>query len=419
MPKKPNYVSYNGVSLAVDENMMKRVTQFSADTSFMDEDLLELSNAGVAEHIDDVDTVSVTVDCHEFGSTENIARMVNFFNGTTDTGASANKHYITDASFDNAQVDFMLKVTSGTNNDALLGTCWLGGQYLSGWNMNYSVDGTATESFTLEGDTKRWFMNAYRDTYVFSGTRTSATQATIYGQNLQSTHTARVMTVNGLVVADVRNGDSISMTNSSSNTIVSATPTLALNAGDRIRVVAAKNTPASFTALTSTPNGLGALRRGMIDMYLYNATGNEEKTLRLQSVGINVSLDRTAAAELGNKKNYSRILNRPISVEVSCEAYLDDLETIAKLTNKETEFDAMSLNEIDIDDFVSTSKLVVKIYKSEIYRTAPYLLKTITITNLGISSEGMSVDAGGNAMLSFSLKSTSLSIAGNSISPLL
>ncbi len=422
---KPDFVRYSALALYADEHQMRRVNRFSADTSFLDEDILELTNNGVAETIDTLDSVSVTVDCHEFGSTENLAKAVNFFQAG-DVGATANSHYITDGSFDKAQVDFMLKLTSGTNNDPLAASCWYGSCWLSGFTASYSADGNATESYTFEGEYKRWFTNAYRDTYVFSGTRTSSTQSTVYGQTLQSTHTGRVLTVNGLVKADVKAGGSsaISLTDSGSDTIVSATDidgnAVTFNAGDRVRLVAPKTAPASLSQLATTPAGIGALRRGMIDIYLYNGTsGNAEKTLRLQSVDLNVSLDRAATPELGSQRNYARILNRPINVEVSAEALMSDLEMFAKIANKESEFDAMSLNEIDTDDFTNDTTVVIKLYKSETNHAAANLLKTITISDLTMSSDGFSIDAGGNATVSITLNGTGITVEGNSVSPIL
>jgi hypothetical protein len=421
MAKKPDFVRFSAVALYADEHQMRRVNRFSADASFQDEDILELSNNEVAEHVDDIDTVSVTIDCHEFGSVENMAKATNFFQ-TGDTGAKANKHYITDSLFDNACVDFMLKVTSGTHTDALAATCWYGSQWLTGYTASYSADGMATESYSFEGDYKRWFLHAYRDAYVFSGTYTNATTATI-GANLTG-YTARVLTVNNIIQSDVKAGGSSAITISAGATSTVTAKTVdnadvSFKAGDRVRVVCAKTAPASFASLPSTPAGIGALRRGMIDIYMYGASGNEEKTLRLQSVNLNVGLDRTGNAELGSKHLASRSLNRPISVEVSCEALYSDLEEYAKMADKETEFDAMSLNEIDIDDFSANTTVVIKVYKSETNHSTANLLKTITLTGLSITSDGFSVDAGNNSTSSFNLKGSNFCVQGGSISPIL
>ena len=419
MMAKPNYIKSSGAALYADEHQLKRVNSFSADASFTDEDILELANAGVAETIDDIDTVSVTVDCHEFGSTDNMANSVNFF----QTGDN-NEHYITDDSFDNAQVDFILQVTSGTNTNALMASYWYGGAWLSGYSASYSVDGTATESFTFEGEHKRIFMNAYRDTKVVSGTRTASTTATIYGANLQTGYTPRILTVNGEVKADVKNSGTITFTDASANTTVTATTdgstAVSFAVGDRVRVVYVKNTAASFASLTSTPSGLGALRKGMIDIYLFNGTsGNVERTLRLQSLNYDIDLSRTEADQLVYKRTYARSLDRPINITVTAEALLDDLEMFAKVANAESTFDTMALNEIDIDDFTNDTKLIVKLYKSEVTHSAANLLKTIVIDDLSVSSDAFSVDAGGLNTVTLNFSAKHCIISGSSVSPFL
>jgi hypothetical protein len=253
---------------------------------------------------------------------------------------------------------------------------------------------------------------------------TSATQATVYGQNLASTHTARVLTKNGVIAADVSAGGTITLTFSSPNTNIAATTdgttAVTFSTGDRIRLIAAKNAPASFASLASTPSGIGALRRGMIDIYMFNGTsGTEEKTLRLQSVGINGTLDRTVVNELGNKKAFDRTLVSPITIEVSAEALMSDLELFAKLSNQEAAFDAMTLNEMDWDGFSRGTKLIVKIYKSETSRTALDLLKTIVISNLSVTGNSDSISAGDNGTLSINLKADNISISGSGNSPFL
>jgi len=416
---KTSRVQHSGYALYIDESQAKRVNSFSMDASFTDENILELSNSGVAETISNLDSVGCNLECHDFGSIDNFQKMINMY----QSGDNANI-MLTNASFDKAKVDFVMKITSGTNSDALHASCWAGSQSLTGFSLNYSVDGTATETFTTEGEYKRYFLNAYRDTYVVSGTVTSATQATVYGQNLASTHTARVLTKNGVIAADVSAGGTITLTFSSPNTNITATTdgttAVTFSTGDRIRLIAAKNAPASFASLASTPSGIGALRRGMIDIYMFNGTsGTEEKTLRLQSVGINGTLDRTVVNELGNKKAFDRTLVSPITIEVSAEALMSDLELFAKLSNQEAAFDAMTLNEMDWDGFSRGTKLIVKIYKSETSRTALDLLKTIVISNLSVTGNSDSISAGDNGTLSINLKADNISISGSGNSPFL
>jgi hypothetical protein len=419
MAKKPDYIQHSGSALFFDEFQLRRVTSFSADTSFNSENLLELSNAGVAETIDDLETVSTSVDCHEFGSTDNLAKATNQFS-TSDN----NNHILTDSIIENAQVDQIVQLTSGTNTNGLLASIWYGSQWLTGISLNYSVDGTATENYSFEGEYKRAFLNSYRDMRVATAAYSSSTVALITGLNLETGYVPRVLTVNGLVKADVSASGTITFTDSSSDTQVSATSdgstAVTFASGDRIRVIYAKTAADAFSSYATSPAGLGALRRGMLTIYLYNPTsGNKEEVLRLQSVGVDISFDREATSELGNKKSYTRSVKRPITVEVSAEALLSDFELFAKLANKETEFDNGSLNEINWDSFSNATKLVIAAYNSDVTKNASTLLKEITISNLSISNDSHGVTAGDKNTVSITMTADNFLISGSSVSPFL
>lgn len=415
---KPDYIRHDGVALFADDHQMKRVQSFSSDSSYTTEDILELANKGVAEQIDDLDTVSASLSCHEFGSTDNFAKVVNYFQDGDN-----NNHYMTDDLFDNAQVDFIIKTSTGGASDSLNASCWYGSQWLTGATLTYSSDGYAEEAFTFEGEYKRWFLNSYKDTRVVSGTYTSATVATAYGVNLQTGYTPLILTVNGVIASDVNDTGTITLTDSGANTTITATSDGSTNvtfaSGDRIRLVYAKNTADAFDELSSTPDGIGALRRGMIDIYLFNSSGTEEKTLRLSNVSLNITLDRTGEPELGEKKFYARTLTRPITVEGSIDAKLSDLEVFAKMANQESAFDADTLTQISWDSFSNDNVLVIKLYKSESTHTAANLLKTVHVTGLGITANSDSYTAGENSTVSFTIKADNCIISGSSVSPFL
>ena len=77
--KKPTRVKSTGHALFCDGDQLRRITRFSADASLTNEDLLELSNAGVAERIEDIDSIAVTVEAHENGANDNWRKMLNIF----------------------------------------------------------------------------------------------------------------------------------------------------------------------------------------------------------------------------------------------------------------------------------------------------------------------------------------------------
>ena len=91
----------------------------------------------------------------------------------------------------------------------------------------------------------------------------------------------------------------------------------------------------------------------------------------------------------------------------------------AKVANAESTFDTMALNEIDIDDFTNDTKLIVKLYKSEVTHSAANLLKTIVIDDLSVSSDAFSVDAGGLNTVTLNFSAKHCIISGSSTSPFL
>ena len=177
-------------------------------------------------------------------------------------------------------------------------------------------------------------------------------------------------------------------------------------------------TSTTFPSLASTPAGIGGIRRGMVRAYLFNpSTGNNEETLRLQSVTIDGDLSRDAKFQLGQKKSFFRSLVRPINISVSVEALETDLEELAKLSGNETGFDAATLKEIDIDDFIKTNKLEVIIYKSETSRTFANELKRIIVTGLAMSTEGESITAGEDGSITFDMTADNFIMSGSGITP--
>ena len=411
--RKPSRVKSTGHALFCDGIQMRRITRFSADASLTNEDLLELSNAGVAERIEDIDSIGCTVEAHENGANDNWRKMLNIFeinNDDDDNEAMA----LTDSSFDEAVVDFTLQVTSGTNTDALAYTTWFGSQFLTGYSANFSVDGNATESFTTEGELKRNFLNTYRDTRVISGAYTSSTSFTT-PTNLQTGYTPLMITVDNEVTNDIKIS-SPQHTITLTGAVVTASPALDIKNGQRFRLIYAKNVADSFSNLTSTPDGLAGLRTGMTDVILRYYSGGKEKTLRLQSVSLDVSLDREELNQLGSDTAYSRSLTRPIDVSISIEAKTSDLEEYAKFANQETGFDNDSLNWIDVADYSNDATLEVDMYKNETNHSKANFLKKYVVSGLSLATDNIEVTAGSDGTTSWTFSADNFQIVSSGTS---
>lgn len=416
MATKPNVVRYTGHALFGDGKQVKRAQSFSSTTDFTEERLLELANKGVAEVVDDA-VVTATLETNDYGAIDNfvIALGQGFYDGTVNPSRT-----FTDADFDNAIVDFTVEYSS--NDTTLERTTWLGGMFLTGFSLSYTVDGIATESFDYEGEYKRMFLNSYKDADVYKADYSTSNVALVSGSNLEG-QTPLILTVNQTIVAQDRDGDTITLTDVSSDTQIAATKadgtTVTFATGDRVRLIV-DGGGSTFPSLSSTPAGIGGIRRGMVRAFIYNpASGNNEETLRLQTVTIDGDLSREAKNQLGQKKSFYRSLERPIDVSITVEAIETDLEEYAKLSGNESGFDADTLNEIDIEDFVKTNKLEVIVYKSETDLTFANELKRIVVNNLAMSTEDDSVSVGEDGTVTLTLTGDNILISGSGVTPFL
>lgn len=416
MASKPNVVRYTGHAVYGDGNQIKRAQSFSSNTDFTEERLLELANSGVAEKVDDA-VVTATLETNDYGAIDNfmIALGQGFYSGTINPN-----RVFTDSDFDNAIVDFTVQIAS--DDTTLERTTWLGGMYLTGFSLTYTVDGISTESFDYEGDHKRHFLNSYKDTEVYKADFSDSSTALVSGSNLEG-QTALILTVDEDIKAQDRDGDTITLTDNGANTEITATradgTSVTFVSGDRVRLVV-DGGGSNLSTLASTPAGIGGLRRGMVRIFMWNpSTGNSEETLRLQSVTFDGDLSRDPKLQLGQKRAFFRSLERPIEITVTVEALESDLEEWAKLSGNESGFDADTLNEIDIDDFVKTNRLEVLVYKSETDHTFANELKRIVMTDLSISTEGDSITVGEDGTASLTLTGENFLISGSGVSPFL
>lgn len=420
MARKPDYVRYTGHAVFAEEAQLKRCQSFASTTEYTQEKLLELANKGNTEVVDE-SSVTATLEFNDYGDTGNFAALIGqgYYNSSR-----TNNYVLNDAVFDGASVDFIAKIAS--NDKTIERSIWLGNAYLTSVNMTYSVDGVATESYDYEGDFKRWLLNTYKNANSYKCDYSSATTAIISGSypggggpgDISSSDTPIILTVNNGIVADVAAGDTINISFSTNNQIT-AVPALSLVNGDRIRLVTYKASTA-FPELPSTPDGLGGLRKDMVDIYLWNPnTGSEEKVLRAQSCAVAIDLGRETKEELGNDKPYYRSLTRPIDITVTLELNESDLEIYAKLAGVETTFDASTLNSIDIDNFTRNNKLFIKLYKSETTHTLANLLKVIEIHNLSVKSLEETIAVGEDGSFTIDLSADNVIVSGTGVNPIL
>ncbi len=199
-----------------------------------------------------------------------------------------------------------------------------------------------------------------------------------------------------------------------------------------------------FTVLDSInrPDSIGALRQGQVEISIVSDDDTEYTTAwRLTSCNISADLTREPLAELGHLGPYDRPLTLPIPITVSVDSTAGDLENWSKVANKLAEYEAGTLDDIDLADLMTSDdlKLVIKVYAqtdeeaggtgsarkvtstSKLIDQAFFVngtkdiysagdteqpLKTIIVEHLKITDEGSTLDMGANATQSFSFRST-------------
>ena len=200
-----------------------------------------------------------------------------------------------------------------------------------------------------------------------------------------------------------------------------------------------------FNALddSARPDMLGAVRQGQVEVYI---VASDEVAYdiawRLTGATITADLTREPLNELGHLSPYDRPLTLPIPIAVTVDSTAGDLENWSKVADKLAEYDAGTIDDLDLSDLMTSEdlKLVVKIYSQTdeeaggtganrtimsgsdligqnywddgvmgTYATAgvrEFPQKTLVVEHLKITDEGSTLDMGANMTQTFGFRST-------------
>lgn len=220
-------------------------------------------------------------------------------------------------------------------------------------------------------------------------------------------------------------------------------------AGDKLEVIYAANAYSApmntyFKPLeepTTRPDSIGAVRQGQIEVYIVDPDVGTayQNAWRLTGVTISADLTREPLTELGHLGPYDRPLTLPIPVTLTVDSTAGDLETWARMAGKLTDYDADTLDDIDLTDLMTKDNLtlVVKIFEQTdeeaggtgsnrkvlagssligdeyfdngvmgtyVAGDTERALKTMLVKNLKITDEGMTLDLGSNATQTFGFR---------------
>jgi len=381
----------------------------------------------------------------------------------------------------------------GTADNTIDQTLYLARCFITGITTNYTVGGEATENFTAEADNKTWFLNTGKfvsqEQWDIVGVITTVTLGLLAGTNEVQTLSdnslaflhispttgarsikywvdltsewvyypvvagAATATAAGYVAGTNVLTLPIGLTTAASDILIVryAADAYADATGDSTTQKSNYFTPATDANHELDHSNVGGLRQGQIEIYLVDPdvatiSDDYEMALRLQTVGLSVTMNRDPLSELGHLKPYDRPLTYPVEIATTVETTAGDLETFAKFAGKKAEWDALSLIDLTIDHLLQKDNLILVVmvydqtdveaggtgsnrlaltselagktywvagtaatYASPIViasATREYPLKTIIVPGLKATSEAYSLDQGSNATQTYAFRST-------------
>lgn len=404
IPLSKDLINYTDFVLYLDGHKARQVQNVNPNsqinTTFFDEQGSDLRSAVDQQH-----NFLLQVDFTDNGSIDHLLQCVG--QGYYTDGNVNENRIITSHDLEDASVDIILKVinTYGIPQQ----TFWYGFMSLTGISFSYSVDGIATESYEYSGEIQRDFLNDFADVDIYKADYNTNSNLIVSGQNLQDS-IAIALLVNNLIVAQYRDGDTITLSNSGSDTLVSV-PGETFNPTDRARILisGSKNPIPRFE---STPSGISAIRGKNVNIYLFRPSENQNKFLRIKSVSANFPLGRQVVQELGDDVIYTKTLIKPLNIQIDLDLEETDAEYLAILSGNKTGFDAGTLKEQDIRDLLDDSRLEIVIQNNN-----SQILKRIRFDNLVLSSKGRSISVGSTGQLSLSFSTDNFLVSGSGISP--
>lgn len=372
----------------------------------------------------------------------------------------------------------------GTLDDEIDQALFLDEVFINSLEFGYTTGANATENYGAETDNKMWLLNDGRfvnwDAYTLDGTDISNGYVDL---TLASGTTVTALSAGGAsgFLRDSNDGapaitwfdasenevTNVEIATSSADTATYWYEVLGTGitrihfpttgnyipvATDRLQTLYAANgygtavTSKYFTALDTIerPDMIGALRQGQVEVHIVPSDAAAfDIAWRLTGCTITADLTREALAELGHLAPYDRPLTLPIPITVTVDSTAGDLENWSKVADKLTEYDANTLDDIDLTDLMRSEdlKLIVKVFAQtdeeaggtgdnrvvpadsplvgQAYQVdgteatyagggaeQEYALKTIVVEHLKITDEGATLDMGANMTQTFGFRST-------------
>lgn len=404
---RPTSLASGDKLIRVDEWIITRLQNFNYTPQMSSEDIREMGSDDLVETVVDpyipVD-ISMTANC--WGTVDLWSQLMGE-KATSDalySGATADRNDFTINEDDirNQCVDFIQQVRNNTNDDCE-NTVWFPNAYLNSASLSYSVDGVGTEEFTFTSDTERHLLNTYKESYVAIGTYASSTTFTVNVDpgTSNATYTGLYVSVNGTIY---------------DNTYISGWPTgdpstvtvtgITLSSGDRIRLVYYKTTPGDDNYTNIDSAVIGAIKGSYVKLGLKPAATTSDKNLRVQSVDIDITVNREEDKELGTNGVIGRTVLYPVEVNVSTTVNETDMTDYAAYAGKTFSSDSV----ITPSDLLGNDQdLIVQIYDDH---NQTNVVKTITVDDMRVTGYDNSHDVGGKGQVTWTFRGDNFQLVG-------
>lgn len=496
-----NRIIYASQSVWANGEVLYRVQSLGTTTTFTNEDVFELGHLDIVDVVDDVPSVAVTLNTNDFGDVKTLAILAQVpaakaamdADATSSTGnlvsGSTYLHGVSLADFAVtcgmlAGVTMWAPVQSecdlGTLANNIDQTLFLDEVYVNSLEFSYTTGANATENYGAETDNKMWLLNDGAYVNYFEATISGADISNTYydfsvdGYNTSSTIPTLSTGNEAFLRKDEYGAPAVSLFIAASNEKINyavvkgsaqdtaanatfvfdestgrlyfpggASPIVTVAAGDVVDLLFAADmysTPMNkyFALKTGDTADIGALRQGQVEVSIIDG-GNASTMWRLTGATISADLTREPLSELGHLGPYDRPLTLPIPITVTVDSTAGDLENWARFAGQFADFDAGTLDDIDLNDLMNKDDLILmikvfeqtdeeaggtgatrKINTDSVVGDTPmvdgalgtaysltdreYAMKTIIVKNLKITDEGMTLDVGANATQTFGFR---------------
>lgn len=400
---KPNAISHDDKLIKIDGHPVTRVQSFGYDTNMDYEDQYEIGNENILEsRVNDIVTSTVNMTTNDWGTVDLLGQIMSE-KASLDT--RENLAVVTQSMLKQAEVDITVPILE---DDVWNRTVWLPNCYLSSFSLAYDVTGKGTETYTFDGIEDYDFpvtfhvMASEEGTYASAATFDVVTNVTGY--------TGEYISVNDIIYGNTMF--------SWATTVVTVSGTATtLKASDRLRLIHYDSSaPAStFTKLDTA--GISTVHAGQAVVGLGSEAVVDDawKTLKVQSVSINGTVDREENRELGTKQIVGRTW-RATNFDVSISVDESDLEEYAYFCGVSEADWADWTNQAQILYPTMTigneNELLIQIYDDS---DQTYLIKTITMQNLSFTGKSTSQDVQAKGAITYTLRGSYITVSGNGV----